>query len=169
MKKGVKILLIAILSVIILLFIVRLISPKELDDVSPEIICPESQTYKINALYITPNFNNKPISENQSWCNYILSLNKTLGLHGINHQPYREFLYENITQEELSFAIKEFEKCFNQTPEKFKPPQLEISENNRDLIKKNNLSLILKTNAIFHKTYHCNDSGAIKNKWIKLF
>lgn len=169
MKKSVIITIIAILSLIIILFLIRSISPKELDDVSPEIPCPEIEKYNVNTFYVIPNFNNHPISENQSWCNYILSLNKTIQIHGINHSPYRELIYENLTQENLTFALNEFQKCFNQTPEKFKPPQLKISEENKKLIRENNLEIKLFRNSLFHKVYHCNDSGLIKNKWIKLF
>ncbi len=168
MKKG-AIILLTIISLIILLFIIRLISPTEIDDVSPEIPCPELTTYNPDILYIIPNFNNNPISQNASFCEYITSLNKTLELHGINHQPYREFLTQNITQANMTFAISEFQKCFNQTPEKFKPPQLKISEQNKILIQNNNLKLQTAINQITHKVYHCNDEGSIKNKWVKIF
>lgn len=169
MKKPIKIFLIIALSAIILLFIIRLISPRELDDVSPEISCPEIEKYNIDTLYIIPNYNNKPISENKEWCNNILLANKSLGLHGINHQPYREFLYENITNENLTFALSEFQKCFNQTPKKFKPPQLKISKENKILIQQNNIKMSRAFSQLTHKVYHCNDGGKIKNRWINLF
>lgn len=168
MKTIPKILLI-ILSLIVLIFLIRLISPAQIDDLSPEIPCPEINMYNSETLYIIPNFNNNPISLNKTWCNHILSLNKTIGLHGINHQPYREFYYENITQEDLDFAINEFHNCFNQTPEKFKSPQLIISKENKKLILKNNLSIESSLNQWTHKVYHCNDSGMVKNKLVKLF
>lgn len=168
MKRGAKILLVAISSIIVL-FSIRLMTPTQIDDVSSEISCPELEIYNPDILYVIPNFNNTPISQNQSWCEYILSLNKTLALHGINHQPYREFLNENITQENITFAIEEFQNCFNTTPEKFKPPQLKISPENKILIKENNLKLETSLNQIFHKVYHCNDEGKIRNKLIKIF
>ena len=168
MKTAAKILL-AIFSAIILLFVIRLINPSEIDDVSREIPCSEIETYNPDILYIIPNFNDKPISQNQTFCKYIFSLNKTLELHGINHQPYREFLYQNVTQENLTFAIKEFQNCFNQTPEKFKPPQLKISLENKKLIKQNNLELKNTFSQITHKVYHCNDEGLIRNWIVRLF
>lgn len=168
MKRGSKI-LILILSLIILLFIIRLITPTQIDDISPEIPCPELEIYNADILYVIPNYNNIPISENQTFCKKILELNKTLELHGINHSPYAEFLIQNISQENLNFAITEFQKCFNSTPQNFKPPQLKISEENKKLISENNLTLKLYSNEIFHKVYHCNDTGRIKNKWVKLF
>lgn len=169
MKKDVKIFLTIILILIIILFLIRLTNSTQIDDAHPEIPCPELEKYNPDVLYVIPNFNEKSISENESWCKYILSLNKTLEMHGINHQPYREFLTENITQEKIDFAISEFQKCFNQTPQNFKPPQLKISEQNKILVKKNNLTLNLFGNGLFHKVYHCNDTGSIKNKWIKIF
>jgi len=168
MKKSVKTILIILLIILVALFLIRLINPTQIDDVSPEIPCPELQIYNPDILYIIPNFNNKPISENQEWCEYILSLNKTLELHGIYH-TYEEFLNQNVSQKELDLAIEEFEKCFNQTPEMFKPPQLKTNKENKKLISENNLSIKLFSNSLFHKVYHCEDTGKIKNKWVKLF
>jgi len=51
----------------------------------------------------------------------------------------------------------------------FKPPQLKISEENKELIKENNLKLKTEFNQITHKTYHCNNSGRIGNRIINLF
>lgn len=169
MKRGSTKILLTILSIIILLFLIRLITLTQIDDISPEIPCPELEIYNPDILYIIPNFNNNPISENQTFCKGILELNKTLELHGINHQPYAEFLIQNISQENLNFAISEFQKCFNSTLQTFKPPQLKISDDNKKLISENNLTLKLYSNELFHKVYHCNDTGRIKNKWVKLF
>jgi len=128
----------SILTLLILLFIIRLINPTEIDDITPGIPCPEIEKYNPNILYVIPNYNNNYISENKEWCEYISSLDKTIYLHGINH-TYREFLYKEISQEDLEFGISEFEKCFNFSPTTFKPPQLKISKENKSLIKKNNL------------------------------
>ena len=151
-----------------LLFLIRFISPTEIDDVTPGINCPEISIYNPDILYVIPDYNNNPISENKEWCNYILSLNKTLGLHGITHS-YREFFYKNISQEELNFGISEFEKCFNKTSKTFKAPQLDISKGNKQLIKKNNLKLRRSFHQITHKVYHCNDSSKPSNKIINIF
>ena len=168
MKKDVLKIIIAIFFLIILLFLIRLINPTQIDDVHPDIPCHELEIYNPDILYVIPNYNNKPISENQTFCNYILSLNKTLEIHGINHNPYREFLTENITQEKLNFAISEFQKCFNQTPQNFKPPQLKISLENKKLILQNNMTIVNWFNQLTHKVYHCNDSGKLKNKWVRI-
>jgi len=164
-KAGIIILVIFLLLIII--FLIRLINPKEIDDISPEIPCSELEKYNPDVLYIIPIYNNKPISENKSWCDYILSLNKTLGLHGISHE-YREFIYNDISQEELNLAISEFEKCFGYKPLFFKPPQLKINKKNKLLIKNNNLVLKKDISQTTHKVYHCNNTGRIPNKIINL-
>jgi predicted deacetylase len=175
MKKGVKrrfsiirLILLTIFVFLVLLFFIRLISPSEIDDVSPGIKCPELATYNPDVLYVIPDYNDKPLSFYPEWCSYILSLNKTLALHGVTH-TYREFFYSDISQEKLNFGISEFERCFNKTPEMFKPPQLDISKANKQLILNNNLKLKTKKNQIIHKVYHCSDSDIIPNRFINRF
>jgi len=170
-KRDLKVIsttLIILLIILAVLFLIRLVSPTEIDDVIPGINCPEIGIYNPDTLYIIPNYNNNPISQNEEWCDYILYLNKTLALHGINH-TYREFLYKNITQEELDLGISEFNKCFNKSSDMFKPPQMKISKMNKQLIKQNNLKLRTGFNQITHKVYHCNDSSKPKNKIINIF
>ncbi|MCX6750745.1 MAG: DUF2334 domain-containing protein [Candidatus Pacearchaeota archaeon] len=171
MKKGVKIILmipLILLIILLTLFLIRLVSPTEIDDVSPGIPCPEIEQYNPDVLYVIPDYNNNSISENQEWCDYILSLDKTLGLHGIIH-TYREFLYSDISQEQLNSGILEFKRCFGYEPETFKPPQLMINKNNKELIRQNNLERRTIFHQIIHKVYHCNDSDIISNKIINLF
>lgn len=153
MKRGVWIVLILIIPVIFL-FLLRLINPSEIDDVSSGITCPEIEKYNPNILYIIPNYNTNPISQNEEWCEYILSLNKTLALHGITHE-YREFKTDR-NQTYLEEGVNEFKACFGYEPEIFKPPQLRISKNNRQLIKENNMKLKAILNFIIHKSYHCS-------------
>ena len=114
-----------------------------------------------------PDYNNNPISENREWCDYILSLNKTLELHGITH-TYKEFLYSDISQEELDYGISEFESCFGFKPQAFKSPQLATSHANRKLIKQNNLDFRTVLDQITHKVYHCSDSTFPHNKIIHI-
>src|SRR3989344_5060566 len=121
MKKGIKIFLIIILIFILIWFFIRLISSREIDDVTPGISCEDEKKYleKSEYLWVIPNFQGNKISENTEWCEEILSLNKTLGMHGIKH-TYREFKRENISQEELEEGIKIFEDCFGYKPEIFR-------------------------------------------------
>jgi len=157
--------LIVFLSLIFLIILIRIISPKEIDDVSPGIFCEEKYLEKSEILWVIPKFNNTKISENIEWCRYILSLNKTLGLHGVYHN-YWEFK-ENKTQKYIEEGIQEFEKCFGFKPEYFKSPQLRINKENKILIKENNLILKGKFNQMIHKVYHCDDTQVlIPNKWL---
>jgi len=167
-KKLILCIILLILIVILSLYTIRIFSPREIDDLSPEIFCDPIYLNKSNILWVIPEFNNKPISNNKEWCNLILSLNKTIGLHGKNHY-YQEFTDNSITKQDLEKAIQIFQECFNQTPTMFKPPQLKISKQNQQLIKEMNLSLKLYQNQLFHKVYHCNETQNIPNKIIDLF
>jgi len=167
MKKKILILLIIILLLIFILFLIRLTSLKEIDDVSPEIPCSEEYLEKSDILWVIPKFNNKSILNNKSWCQKILSLNKTLGLHGLTHE-FEEF-NTNKNKEYFQEAIDIFEQCFGFKPEIFKPPQLKISDENKELIKNNNMEFKGKINQILHKVYHCSDTEGFKNWVIDLF
>lgn len=166
MNKRFSTIILAILLLFLTLFFIRLILPKEIDDVSLEIPCLEKYLKKSNILWIIPKFNNKSIAENQEWCNYILNLNKTLGLHGVYHK-FEEFNTDR-NQEYLQEGINAFEGCFGFKPEIFKPPQLKISKGNKQLIKKNNMKLKTRFNQLLHKVYHCSDSGNFPNWLINL-
>lgn len=171
MNKKVLVYIIS-LSLILIIFFVRLFSHAEIDDISPEITCNPVYVEKSDVLWVIPEFDNQKITENQSWCKEILSLNKTLGLHGINHE-YKEFDKE-ISIEKLEEGIAEFQKCFNQTPNIFKAPQLAMSKENEELLKQYNLTIKGKTNQFTHKVYHCEDEsksskGLFPNWVIDLF
>ena len=173
MKKGAKIfltILIAIISLIIILFLIRLVNPREIDDITPGIPCENEKEYieKSEYLWVIPNFQGHKISENPEWCNEILAMNKTLGLHGISH-TYHEFELNNLSQDELNYGIKEFEKCFGYKPKLFKPPYLYINKENKILINQNNLILKYRFNQAIHKVYHCNNSGRFSNNFIDVF
>jgi len=166
-KKSLITILITIVTLILLLFLIRFINHTEIDDVTPGIPCEQNLLEKIDVLWIVPNFNNTPISKNEEWCSSILSLNKTLGMHGVNHD-YWEFQTDR-TQIYLEEGIQEFEKCFGFKPEMFKPPQLKISKENEKLIESSGLKLKNHINQWTHKVYHCNDSDPMKNWMIDLF
>jgi len=168
MEKRIIIILIIIpLALILTLFLIRLFSETQIDDINPEISCNREIIEKSDILFIIPKFNNNSISENKTWCNDILALNKTLALHGLTHE-YHEFKTDR-TQEYLQEGINIFKDCFGFEPEIFKPPQLKISPTNKKLIKINNLKLKTYLNQIFHKVYHCQDTGKFSNKFISWF
>ncbi len=162
-----KYLLIALVSIIFLLFFIRLINPREIDDVSPEISCPELEIYNPDILWIIPLYNKKPMSENSEWCNYILALNRTIGLHGVTHE-YQEF-GKDLNQTYLDEGIEIFEDCFGFAPILFKPPQLKIIKENKKLIKENKMKLKGTINQVLHKVYHCSDTGKVSNKFVDIF
>ena len=167
MKPTIKISLIIIFLLILILFFIRALSPKEIDDIHPLRECEREYIEKADVLWVMPFYENFPISENKSWCEEILSLNKTIGMHGIKH-TYNEFL-KNISNQEIQNAIQEFEKCFGYKSETFKPPHLKITKENKKLIKENNLKLKYRANQLIHKVYHCQDSGTLDNWIIDLF
>lgn len=155
-----------IIFLFVILFLIRAFSEKQLDDVSPGIQCDKRLLEKADKLFIIPKFNDKNISEDKQWCKEILSLNKKLALHGVYH-TYNEFGI-NRNEEYLEKGVLEFKSCFNQTPSEFKPPYLIISRNNKKLIKKY-MKLDLYFNQIFHKVYHCKDTGKFSNRFINWF
>jgi len=163
MKKLQLVILLMFLILIFSFLFVRLISPREIDDVSPEIFCEKNYLEKSDILWVIPKFNNKLISENSDWCSQILSLNKTLGLHGVTHE-FEEFATDR-NQTYLEEGIIIFEKCFGFKPTMFKPPQLKISDGNRQLIKQNNIKPKSIFNQITHKVYHCENTGTFSN-WV---
>ena len=160
MKKGIKVFLIILFLLILILFLIRLISPREIDDVTPGISCENEKEYieKSEYLWVIPNFQGNKISENPEWCKEILSLNKTLGMHGIKH-TYREFKRENISQEELEEGMKIFEECFGYKPKDFKYPQLRYNKENKKLLEENGLKIRTKFSQFTHKVYHCDNGG----------
>lgn len=155
-----------ILFLILLLFFIRLISPIHLDDVTPGISCEKELLEKADILYVIPKFEGVKISDNESWCDYILSLNKTIGMHGVTHS-YFEFL-EDRDEDYLQEGIIIFEECFGFKPNRFKPPNLKISDSNKKLVKKY-MKLDLTLSHVFHKVYHCEDTGSFPNSFMDLF
>lgn len=166
MKKYLWIVLI-ISFLLLSLFFVRLFNQKQIDDISSEIPCEMKYVEKADVLWVIPDFEGKPISENKELCDYILSLNKTLGLHGVYH-TYWEFK-ETRNQEYLEKGISEFEKCFGYKPKRFKAPNLRLNKENRELLKENNLTLSTQFDQVIHKVYHCNNSGTLDNKFHDIF
>jgi predicted deacetylase len=166
-KKIIILIGLIILALIPIFSLTRIILPSEIDDVHPLINCPEIEEYTPKILWVIPKFRGVPISENKEWCEQILSLNKKIGMHGITHE-YKEF-ENNITKQDLEEGIKIFKDCFGFTPEKFKPPQLALSRENKELLKEYNLTIKTHFNSLTRKIYHCNDTGIFSNSLIRAF
>lgn len=165
--KKIKITFTIIFSLLVLLFLIRLSTPREIDDINPQIPCEKEYVEKADVLWVVPLLNGIPISENKTWCEEILSLNKTIGLHGITH-IHHEFKY-HITDEDLKYAKEVFQDCFGYEPTLFKPPYLKLSLENKKLLEKNNLEIKWIWNQNFHKVYHCQNSGIFPNKFHDIF
>lgn len=155
---------IVLLVLVISLFIVRNISSTQLDDVTPEIQCDKSLLSNADVLFVIPKFENKSIADNKAWCAEILALNKTIGMHGVYHD-YDEFKLDR-TSDYIQEGMDTFKQCFGYYPQEFKAPQLSINNHNKKLIKAK-MKFIGYLDQLFHKTYHCSDSGRLSNKFIR--
>ncbi len=153
--------------IFVLLFLIRTISQKEIDDVHPAIPCEQRYLEESDILWIIPLYNNVSIAQNKTWCASISSLNKTIGMHGVYHK-YEEF---SATRDKdyLDIGIDAFKQCFGHKPSVFKAPQLVLSEENKAFLKEQNLTIHGKIGQMMHKVYHCNDTGRFTNKFIRIF
>jgi len=169
-KKVKRIVLGAVAIIIIFvitLYFVRLYNIKQVDDVTPGIPCEDSLLVKSDILWVIPIFNNYSIADFKDWCEIILSLNKTIGLHGIYH-TYNEFSIIR-DKEYLQTGVDAFEKCFGFRPRIFKAPQVELSDSNRDLLVNEGFKIYGQYGQVTHKVYHCDDTGDYSNKFIDWF
>ena len=162
MKRGIKFLLATIILIIIIILGIRNVNPREIDDLSPGIYCDQTYLEKSDIVWVIPMYNNIPL--NESWCKEIRKMNKTFGLHGIRHS-YNEF-GSPITQEDLNKGIEIFTKCIGYKPKLFKPPQLNITDDNIKLIEKNDMLVRQELNAITHKIYHCDEHRNPPNRLV---
>jgi hypothetical protein len=167
-KKFIVYIALTILILLVLLYFLRAFSEKQIDDISPEIQCEKELLKKSDIFYVIPKLNNQSIANNKTWCNEILKLNKKLSLHGVYHN-YHEFEI-NRNKEYIQEGLDIFQECFNQTPNDFKPPQLAISKNNKKIIQEEfKLKVKSKFNQLFHKVYHCKNTGIFSNRFIDWF
>ena len=164
--------LLGILVLFILFFdlwSIRALSRTEIDDIHP-LMCGENDIdyiQKADVLWVVPLFDNVSIASNMTWCKSILAMNKTLGLHGVYH-TYNEFRYPRNESYTLK-GIAEFKKCFGFEPTRFKAPQLELGKKNREFLENNSIEIHGFKGQLFHKVYHCNDTGTFSNKFVERF
>ena len=159
MKKKVLVFVPIALGVLILL--VRLFSDAHLDDVSPEIPCEEGLYDRAGILFVIPKYHNGSIADKPEWCEKILALNKTIGMHGVYHS-YEEFMtFRN--DEYVNEGTNAFEKCFGFKPRLFKPSQMAYNKINDETMK--NFHVISYLEQVFHKEFHCNGAGVLPN-WV---
>ena len=151
-----------ILTLLIILFLIRLVTPKYLDDVHPDISCDDALLQKADTLYIIPRFNNHSIADNHTWCAQVLELNKTLALHGVYH-TYNEFAIDR-SEKYLRTGVEDFKKCFGVYPTQFKSPQMHTSHANT-VVMRGQYSMDTWLSTRFHKVYHCDNKGMFPN-WV---
>lgn len=146
-----------------LLFFVRLVLPSQVDDVSPLMNCSEEVLEWGDVYFVVPKFEGVVVSE--EWCGEILEREKELALHGVYHS-FEEFgVYRD--EEYFGEGVEIFERCFGFEPERFKPGQLVFAREN-DWIR-GEMEVELFWNQIFHKVYHCGDSGVFPNWVVRVF
>ena len=152
-----------VVFLIVGLWLVRLVLPSQLDDVSPGISCEEKLLNRADVYFVIPKF--EGVETEREWCEIILEKGKDIGLHGVYHS-YKEFeVYRD--EEYFGEGVDIFERCFRFTPERFKPGQLKFAKENNWI--KEEMEVDLVWNQIFHKVYHCGDEGKFPNWLIRIF
>lgn len=152
-----------VVFLIVGLWFVRLVLPSQLDDVSPGIFCEEKLLNQADVYFVIPKFEGVEIE--REWCEEVLKMEKDIGLHGVYH-TYEEFgVYRD--EEYFGEGVDIFKRCFGYTPERFKPGQLKWSKENNWI--KDEVEVDLFWNQVFHKVYHCGDTGRFSNWLIRIF
>lgn len=168
--KSRKILLVSFLVVLLLvmlvldLLIVRYVTARQTDDINIFILCENNLLNKSSMLMVIPLYEGQSIADNMTWCNSILKLNKTLGMHGVYH-TFNEF-NELRNESYILSGMNEFKKCFGYYPKYFEAPQLALSKENGKLIESMNMTVFGYGYNTFHKVYHCSDTGLVSNRFI---
>lgn len=153
-KRG-SIILAAVLILVVSLAIARRILPRQIDDVRPGRLCGEELLSDSSVLMVIPIFENHSIAENKTWCEGILALNKSIGMHGVYHTP-EEFLIARDGNY-VNSGIEEFNKCFGFYPKIFSAPEIKLSGANKNLISAMNLTIHGLPYYTTHRVYHCTD------------
>jgi hypothetical protein len=150
-------------GLVVLLGFVRLVLPSQLDDVNPLMGCSEEELELGDVYFVVPKFEGVEIDA--EWCDYILGKDKEIAMHGVYH-TYAEF---GVVRSEVSLneGLDIFRECFGFDAERFKPGNLKWNSGNDwigDMVE-----VDLRWNQIFHKVYHCGDSGDFPNWFIRMF
>jgi hypothetical protein len=150
-------------GLVILLFFVRLVLPSQLDDVNPLMGCSEEELELGDVYFVVPKFDGVVIDK--EWCDGILAMGRDVELHGVYHS-YAEF---GVIRSEAYFneGVDIFKECFGIEPKRFKPGNLKWNSGNDWIM--NKVEVELRWNQIFHKVYHCGDTGYFPNWFIRVF
>jgi len=165
-----------VVVLIVGLWFVRAVLPSQVDDVSPLMNCSDEVLDLGDVYFVVPKFGGVEIDG--EWCEKmkkrvssssselgVSSWEKRLAMHGVYHS-YHEF---GEFRDEAYFGegVEIFEECFGFVPDRFKPGQLVLGEENDWIRDEVEVDLIL--NQVFHKVYHCGDSGVFPNWFVRIF
>lgn len=161
--------LIFVFIIVFGLFLFRAFSERWIDDVSPGIDCEDKLLEKADVYYVIPEFEGRDIGNESymEWCEMILGKGKRIAIHGVYH-TYQEF---GVTRDSDYFfrGLEAFEECFGFIPREFKAPQLVLNKENKEMLEGLGFLVRGRLGQIFHKTYHCGDSGLFPNWVVDLF
>jgi len=150
-------------AMLVCLFFVRLVLPSQIDDVSPGISCSEDILDWADVYYVIPKLDG--VSIDKEWCSEILGRGKELAMHGVVHS-FEEFgVFRDVDY--VGEGAEIFEECFEITPVRFKAPNLAWTDKNDWMKDKMEVDLIW--NQVFHKVYHCGDTGRFPNWFLRVF
>lgn len=164
MKKRTTIIIVlsAIVTILIFIGIARAVLPRQIDDVNPIRFCDTDLLERSDVLLIIPLMGNVSIADNPDWCEEILSLNKTLAMHGVSHTE-KEFAHPR-DEAYVKKGMDEFNKCFGFYPSVFGAPELALSRENKEMLHRMNFTVMSKSHYLTHKVYHCTDYE--KKSWL---
>lgn len=162
-------LLLLILIPIVGIYLHRLISYTEIDDLHPLLPCKNHLKDKSRYLWIIPCYKEVPIIKYPEWCRNLADQakkeGKILGMHGIEHpephdQFYRdgEFCYD-IPSSRIKYGMEIFKKAFGYYPKFFKAPHCLSTANNIHKIESLGMEYKGIINQILHKVYHCHEAS----------
>ena len=164
--KVLRVVLLAIVALILVLFFIRLILPSQVDDVNPFMNCSDEALDRGDVYFVVPKFVGVPIDGVGGWCDEILEIGgKELAMHGVYH-TFEEF---GVYRDEAYFSdgVEILERGFGSSPDRFKPGQLKWNSEN-DWIR-GEMEVDLFWNQVFHKVYHCGDTGLFPNWFVRVF
>lgn len=133
------------------------IAARELDDVHPDIPCDQSMLDDAIWWWVVPLYGDKPLMSNPEWVEKVKKSGKKIGMHGVRH-TYSEF-NTDVSKEYIQQGIDAFKDAFGYTPTHFKPPKMQITKNNLELLKSMGFTVHDRWQQFIHKIYHCKDHG----------
>lgn len=133
------------------------VAPRETDDVHPDIPCTDHMLNDSTWLWVIPWYGDVPLTAHPAWVDALKRSGKKLGLHGVRH-TYREFATD-VSRAYVQKGIDEFEKAFGYRPTAFKPPKMQITPRNRQLLAELGLTVRTDWQQMIHRIYHCPDHG----------